>query len=248
MPSVCINFNIPGSWTDLSEGQLCDIFKMIAGDLSSTELMMRCLFRWSDTKVIGRQGYGAYLLKRKKDYFEVSPVQLAEILPMVEWIATMPSMPVRPSRLKRRKAITADFSGVPFETYIVADNLYQGFLQTQSDELLDQMAEVLYPGVRLPLLPWQRIAVFYWMASLKNFLSRRFPDFLQPVAEAYDGNLLGSSSISVEAAMNAQIRALTKGDITKEREILALDTWRALTELNAQAKEYKDLNAKIKKS
>ena len=43
----------------------------------------------------------------------------------------------------------------------------------------------------------------------------------------------------------AQIRALTKGDITKEKEILSLDTWRALTELNAQAKEYKQINAQI---
>ena len=46
--------------------------------------------------------------------------------------------------------------------------------------------------------------------------------------------------------MNAQIRALTKGDVTKEAEVLALDTWRALTELNVQAKEYKELNAKTK--
>ncbi len=46
--------------------------------------------------------------------------------------------------------------------------------------------------------------------------------------------------------MNAQIRALTKGDITKEKDILALDTWRALTELNAQAREYKDLIAQTK--
>ena len=45
--------------------------------------------------------------------------------------------------------------------------------------------------------------------------------------------------------MNAQIRALTKGDVTKEAEILALDTWRALTELNAQAKEYKQLNSQL---
>ena len=45
--------------------------------------------------------------------------------------------------------------------------------------------------------------------------------------------------------MDAQIRALTKGDITKEKEILSLDTWRALTELNAQAKEYKQLNTQI---
>ncbi len=47
--------------------------------------------------------------------------------------------------------------------------------------------------------------------------------------------------------MNAQIRALTKGDITKEKEILSLDTWRALTELNAQAREYKELNAQLNK-
>ena len=43
------------------------------------------------------------------------------------------------------------------------------------------------------------------------------------------------------------IRALTKGDITKEPEILALDTHRALTELDAQAKEYKEFNAKFPK-
>ena len=47
--------------------------------------------------------------------------------------------------------------------------------------------------------------------------------------------------------MDAQIRALTKGDVTKEGEILQLDTWRALTELNAQAKEYKQLQASMKK-
>lgn len=51
----------------------------------------------------------------------------------------------------------------------------------------------------------------------------------------------------LQEAMDAQIRALTKGDITKEAEILALDTWRALTELNAQAREYKQLQSQLKK-
>ena len=44
--------------------------------------------------------------------------------------------------------------------------------------------------------------------------------------------------------MNAQIRALTKGDITKESQVLALDTWRALTELDALAREYQEFNSK----
>jgi hypothetical protein len=42
-------------------------------------------------------------------------------------------------------------------------------------------------------------------------------------------------------AMNMLIRALTKGDITKEKEILAMDTHRALVELSAQAEEYEQL-------
>ena len=48
--------------------------------------------------------------------------------------------------------------------------------------------------------------------------------------------------------MNAQIRALTKGDITKERDILNMDTWRALTELDALAREYEEINRKYGKS
>ena len=84
---------------------------------------------------------------------------------------------------------------------------------------------------------------------MKAFFSNRFSDFLQPIAGASDGNLLGSPNIGaqLQEAMDAQIRALTKGDITKEKEILALDTWRALTELNAQAREYKQLQAQLKK-
>ena len=47
--------------------------------------------------------------------------------------------------------------------------------------------------------------------------------------------------------MNNQIRALTKGDITKEAQVLAMDVWRALTELDAQAKEYDELKRIYKK-
>ena len=47
--------------------------------------------------------------------------------------------------------------------------------------------------------------------------------------------------------MNAQIRALTKGDITKEKQVLAMDTWRALAELDAQAKEYEEMQRKYGK-
>lgn len=129
----------------------------------------------------------------------------------------------------------------------MVENLYQGFLTTQKDALLDDLAHVLYPGCSASLTPEERISIFYWVASLKDMFARRFSDFFQP-ASANAENLLGSSpniGKQLQESMDAQIRALTKGDITKEKEILSLDTWRALTELNAQAKEYKQINAQI---
>lgn len=245
METISINFQLPASWSELSDKQLRYVYQLIAGDFSSDEIKTLCLLRWGSAKVIGRQDNGSYLLKKGNAIFEVTPLTIAELLPHFAWLGEMSAEPVRPSKIKHREGIAADFQNVPFETYIVVDNLYQGYLQTQSDDLLDELASVLYPGIKTPLAPDEHIAIFYWVASLKEFFARRYPDFLQPVSAQSGENLLGSSLPNVEEAMNAQIRALTKGDVTKESEILALDTWRALTELNAQAKEYQQLNAQL---
>ena len=47
--------------------------------------------------------------------------------------------------------------------------------------------------------------------------------------------------------MNNQIRALTKGDISKEAEVLRMDVHRALVELDAQAREYEELKKEMNK-
>lgn len=243
MQTISINFILPQDWQELGDKRLRYVYELIAAEHTTDEIKTICLLRWSGTKVIGRQDSGAYLLKKGKLLFEVTPVTLAELLPHLDWLGSLPTVPIRISKINRQQALPADFEGVPFETYIICDNLYQGYLSTQDDALLDQLGATLY-GKSMTFKPSERINIFYWFAALKEMLSKKYSDFFQPLAGAADGNLLGSST-SVEDAMNAQIRALTKGDITKESEVLALDTHRALTELNAQAREYKELNAKI---
>lgn len=243
MQTISINFQVPQGWHELGDKQLRYVYQLLASDFSADEIKTLCLLQWSGTKVIGRQDSGAYLLKKAKILFEVTPLTLAELLPHLDWLAAIPTVPVRLSKINRQHALPADFSEVPFETFIICDNLYQGYLQTQNDELLDQLGATLY-GKSMTFKPYERINIFYWFAALKDTFSRKYPDFFQPIDAATGGNLLGSSAPSVEDAMNAQIRALTKGDVTKEAEVLALDTHRALTELNAQAREYKELNAK----
>ncbi|MCX4285095.1 hypothetical protein [Duncaniella dubosii] len=243
MQTISINFIVPQGWHELGDKQLRYVYDLIAKEYATDEIKTLCLLRWSGTKVIGRQESGTYLLKKSKILFEVTPLTLAELLPHLDWLSSLPTVPVRISKINRQSALPADFSEVPFETFIICDNLYQGYLSTQNDELLDQLGATLY-GKDIAFKPYERISIFYWFAALKESLSKKYSDFFQPIAGASDGNLLGSSA-SVEDAMNAQIRALTKGDITKEAEVLALDTHRALTELNAQAREYKELNAKM---
>lgn len=240
MKTVSINLTLPENWSELSDKQLRYIFQLLATDTDSAGIKTLALLKWSDCRVIGRQDTGSYLLRKGKILFEMTPLTIAEHLSALDWIDTIPSYPVRISRINRREALPADFSEVPFETFIICDNLYQGYLATKENELLDELGSTLY-GKNIIFKPYERISVLYWFASLKDYFARKFPDFFQNADTAQSDNLLGSTSADVESAMNAQIRALTKGDITKESLILAMDTHRALTELNAQAREYRQI-------
>lgn len=242
MKSVSINFSLPENWSELSDKQLRFLFQLIASDLNSAEIKTLAFLKWSDCRVIGRQDSGAYLLRKGRNIFELTPLTIAENISVLDWVDSMPAYPVRLSKINRREAIPADFSEVPFETFIICDNLYQGYLQTKDDTLLEQLGSTLY-GKNIRFKPYERVSVLYWFTSLKDYFARKFPDFFQNADTAQGDNLLGASSADIESAMNAQIRALTKGDITKEAKILSMDTHRALTELNAQAREFRELKS-----
>jgi hypothetical protein len=246
-----INFTVPQGWHELTDKQLRYVYRLLADNYEIDELKTLCFLRWTGTKVIGKQPSEKYMLRHDDSYFEVSPVDFAALLQSLNWLAVLPTVPIRIASIARHHALAADFQGVAFEKFLVCENLYQGFLQTKSDDLLDQLASILYPKssnllpitFNLRLSDAERINVFYWFAALKEFFASRFPEFLQPLSSCSD-NLLGAApniGAQLQEAMDAQIRALTKGDVTKEQEILALDTWRALTELNAQAKDYQEL-------
>ena len=144
MQTITIDFHVPQGWHELSDKQLRYVYQLLADDFATDEIKTLCLLRWSGTKVIGRQDSGAYLLRKGKILFEVTPLTLAEILPALDWLGSLPTSPVRLSKINRQHALPADFSEVPFETFIICDNLYQGYLQTQNDEQLDQLGATLY--------------------------------------------------------------------------------------------------------
>lgn len=242
-----LKISFPSGWQDLDEKQLYLIFKLISLEYNMTDVKLLCLLRWSKIRIIGKDDNGAYLLRQKDDLISITPQQIAEALSMIKWLDNIPNIPIRISHLGRHRALPADFQEVPFEKFIFCDNLYQGFLATKNDGILDEMGNILYNSNNKTFSNVYRIGIFYWFASLKQFFAQTFPNFFQPTSSAEE-NLLGSApQISVRDSMNAQIRALTNGDATKEKAVLSLDTWRALTELDAKAKEYQEFQRKYNK-
>ena len=91
MQTISIDFIVPQGWHELSDKQLRYVYQLLADDFATDEIKTLCLRRWSGTKVIGRQDSGAYLLKKGKILFEVTPLTLAELLPNLGWLDAIPA-------------------------------------------------------------------------------------------------------------------------------------------------------------
>lgn len=115
MQTISINFIVPQGWHELTDKQLRYVYQLIASEFATDEIKTLCLLQWTGTKVIGRQDSGAYLLKKGKILFEVTPLTIAELLPHLAWLGSLPTVPVRISKINRQHALPADFSEVPFE-------------------------------------------------------------------------------------------------------------------------------------
>ena len=246
--TINVILTVPTGWDKLDDHQLRYVFGLLAQGFPSPQVKTYCLFRWTGMQVMHKYGKG-WWCKFADDEFVIMAEQVNSAIAALDWIDSLPSKPVRISRIGKHRALTGDFQEVPFETFIICDNLYQGYLSAKEDSLLDDLAAQLYSSSKIAPTDAERISVFYWFASLKGFLARVFKHFFQPIdnASVDNGNMFEQEQSQYEIlqnAVNAQIRALTKGDITKEKEVLSLDTWRALTELDCQAKEYEEINRK----
>ena len=234
------NLSLPTSWASLSDKQLLMVYGLFARDLSASEVKTLCLMKWNKLTVLAQLRNHKYLVKRNRSEVVLSSSQIQQATSILDFLDSFPPEPIRLSRIGRHHALPANFEGVPFEKFLYADNLYAGFLHTKSENILLQMAQVLYDCEHIKPSQAQLVGVFYWFASLKQYFAMLFPHFFQPMSSENGGNLLGGSSnlyAQLRDSTNAQIRALTGGDVTKEEAIKKMDTHRALTELDAKARE-----------
>lgn len=256
---MTLDLKAPTSWTELTQEQLSYLLKVIAvvnrssighayrsrEDFSAqvaANVAIRCLLHWNNIRVVTPYADGWLLLHDGEELF-ASTGDLAAAAAMLPWVSQLPEDPVRLDRIDGAYAVSADIEDdLSFDEYLTCEALWQVWQTTQKDSLLRDMADVLYHSENMKLQEHELLSIFYWWAGLKAMLARRYPNFLQtsPVEPAVDH----LDELTMRRSMDSQIRALTKGDITKETTILSLPAVRALTELDALAREYEELNRK----
>lgn len=256
-----LNLTAPVSWKDLSDEQLDYLLRTIAKvnranlnrhfrsveDFSAqtaAQVAVYCLFKWNSVKVITPYA-DAWLVTHDGQEFIVKAADIAAATAALAWVAELPDSPVRLDNIDGADAVDAELDdSFTFDDWLTCEALWQGYQIANSDKSLSRMAEVLYRKPDIKLREHETLSIFYWWSGLKNLCNRLYPNFFQ---SAPPGSAAEPDRDTIRRNMDSQIRALTKGDITKEALILEMPAHRALTELDALAREFDELNRKYGK-
>lgn len=247
-----LDFSLPDGWEKLTQEQLryvCYVMSNFEGIQAKTYIFIRLLRIRVLRKNVDSWVCSVRLAGRKKIRFFLHDWQLQCFLKTLDFIDSPSNTPVCLMQIGALHAVNVLLRGVNFGEYIRAENHYQGYLRTNDSRQLQAIATILYVDKkgkhpnRIGFTESELLSVFLWYSSLKNRFSAEFPYFFDKVGDGEE-----SEPPNMVEVMNAEIRALTGGDITKENQILSMDCWRALTELNEKARETKEWNEKYGRS
>lgn len=251
--SLCkkVSFTVPTSWGELTQKQLRYVLSVMFLYGRKTERMemvklwaLRYFCRFEPIRKTDA-GWLCQLIDSKKA-FTLNPELIPSMLEQLSWLDHPEEMTVRLEEVSGYKAVDMSFHRLPFKLYLELENYYQYFLATEDGKYLEKMFRILYSvptGLETSMAQYIPLSVFLWYTATKHTFSKVFHHFLKPVRE---GQQTGTQESQLEM-MNAQIRLLTKGDITKNNEVLLSSTWDALTELDALARDSEEFNRKYGK-
>lgn len=255
-----VNLPCPRSWAELSQEQLRYVFFLLATFADAMVVKTYMFIRFADIDVLDKNRFGwkcAYRPdgKLRRRVFYLQPWQIHSFLSQLSWVDSIETMDNRLDVVCGLKAVhpllqeDADTKRIiSFGEYLCMERHYQHFIATQREESVDMLASFLYrrPDFSRPdeitLTPAERLATIAWYTRIKYVMSHAFKHLFRRADCDAD-----TSDVTILDSINIQIRALTDGDVTKEKEVKSVDCWRALTELNAKARETEELKNMMKR-
>ena len=248
------NFKAPSSWAELSEDQLRYVLSVMS--IHHDRIVIKCylLARFCGLTVhkYTRTGWKCSVkcdesgengdAKTGKVCERVLYISAAEILSLLrnfDFIDKFTDFrPLQRASDVLLTAVDSMLHDVSFYDYLNIEKNYQLFMLNQEDKFLQKMAHLMYrtedgsADETAHFEPYELLGVFMWFSSVKEYFAANFPHFFKPAREG--GEL---RRVDILPAMQAQIRALTDGDVTKQQAVYNTDCWAALTELDNKARE-----------
>ena len=253
--SLCekVSFSVPTSWERLTQEELRYAIRLLwlYGEAPDWQERVKTAaflhFCGLDVARRTEQGWLCRVQETGKAFL-LNPELLPSLLQHLDWLCHAEQMTVRIELVDGYKAVDFELRELMFGNYLMAENFYQAFLLGKDSKNLLSLAEILYAvpdgGDTSAFTEDILTGVFLWFNAVKQLLGQWFPAFLKPAGE-------GKATVTREStyeSTQAQIRLLTKGDVTKQKYILEqTDTWTALAELDALAKEAEEIKRKYGK-
>lgn len=249
--SNSIDIKMPKAWEDLSQQELSVVYNIITHldgcDVQTLRLMVfralancRIIPLHNDKFKLAVKCIIGQTLKVKTRYCVVTPEQLAELLECLSFLESPGIMPIRPDIWGNAKAVDSQLHGLAFGEWLQLENYYQAYISTKQSDDLQAIAQLLYPGLKPKYIDEAfKFGLLQWVIQVKQYFAKLWPNFFRPA----NGEVSGTTMLDIT---NAEIRALTGGDITKEDKIMETECWRALTELDYKAAEAAELKKQLK--
>lgn len=256
---VNIDLKAPTSWKELTQEQLRYVFGLLAMTEDHTVVKTHMLMAFCGIEVIGKTRYGwkcRIAVDSKPRVIYLATWQIRSFIQQFSYVDQLEDMDCRLDAVCGLHAADVDLHGVSFNDYLMAEKYYQIFIYTRNMEWMDNVAMWLYRdsggraagtgkavddnGMKveeMTLTDGERTGTLLWYNHAKRVMAGNFTDFFQ--SGGSDGVTI--SGRDIQKQYDIQLRALTDGDPTKEAAVLSLDCWRALTELDAKAREAREL-------
>ena len=246
-----LHLECPTSWGQLSKEQLHYTLDLIGSNLyNEVEIRTYLLFRFCDIEVLKKR-FDSVSCRVKLDtgkwkYFDLQNWQVQDMIGQLSFVNSFDDFGRGLDTAGEFKAADKLLSGYQFGWFLSCERKYQAYLNTKDFKFLVDLARMLFMDGETPVGDTEKemevdaalgTSVFFWFSWIKQEFGKLFPHFLKPV------NKVGGNYSFLES-YNAQLRALTDGDVTKEELVKSIDTKRALTELDAKAREAEEFKAK----
>ena len=249
-----IELTIPDNLKALSERQLLFYSFLLLNGNTEIEILTKCFCRFANISIEKTPIAGTWVATHQKDVFYLKDWEVHSFVHRLDFLinGAYEITPIR--KMASQKHVNPRLQGTPFKQYLACENYYQAFIHTRNEHHLRCLAAAFYTNGRpfadsetaLRAAKFKKVApeslytVFMWYSGLKAALSRFFPHFFENTQSSNE-----LPAVNMRDQINGMLRALHGGDITKLDDVQNTETWQALSELDAKAREAQEMENQL---